>query len=220
MTTYRTKGRGKDRKVYPIRKSTRRPYGVERAIAAKEVQELRDRGERARLIETNRRLDLYAAYEGVTPQVTTQSKKEKGPEENKITSESQKKKMTYEEAAANMKPVPIHLRISGEPRKGSIYAAVITGSDPKYGLKREFLKGERTYTGKHDLTVDYEATLKPGTIIETGEGGSWKNSYGKYYVVTSKGVKPFRPNYNGEGKLEIKDLMKRREAVASRQNNK
>ena len=120
-------------------------------------------------------------------------------------------KMTYSEARKSMKEVPVDFRLRGDPRKGSIYAAVITGTDPKYGLKRKFLNGDRTYTGKHDLTVDYHANLKPGTIVETGEGGSWKNKYGAYYIVTSKGLKPLKDNYNGEGKLYVKDLVKARE---------
>lgn len=116
----------------------------------------------------------------------------------------------------HMPLVPVDLRISGEPRKGTLYAAVITGTDPKYGLKREFLKGDRTYTGKYDVTVDYSAKLKPGTIIETGEGGSWKNSYGNYYIVTTDGLKPFKSNYQGKGKLEIKDIMKAREKAMNK----
>lgn len=65
MTEFRTKGRGKDRVVYPIRK---KPYGVSRELALEEVEALRKKGLRARLIETNKRLDLYAAYEAVTPE--------------------------------------------------------------------------------------------------------------------------------------------------------
>ena len=74
----------------------------------------------------------------------------------------------------------------------------------------------RRSTGKYDVTVDYSAKLKPGTIIETGEGGSWKNSYGNYYIVTKNGLQPFRSNYNREGKLNIKDLMKAREKAMNK----
>ena len=44
-----------------------KPYGVSRELAAEEVQALRDKGQKARLIETNRKKDLYAPYEGVLP---------------------------------------------------------------------------------------------------------------------------------------------------------
>ena len=59
-TTFRTKGKGKDRKVYPIGK--RKPYGVSRPIAVEDIKNLREKGKRARLIETNTRLDLFAPY--------------------------------------------------------------------------------------------------------------------------------------------------------------
>ena len=69
MVEFRTKGKGKNRKVYPINK--RNPYGVPRQLAYKDVLKLRNEGKRARLIETNRRLDLYAPYEAVLPANST-----------------------------------------------------------------------------------------------------------------------------------------------------
>ena len=60
MTEFRSKGKGKDRKVYPVGK--RKAYGVHRELAEEEVQELRKKGDRARLIETNRNKKLYMAF--------------------------------------------------------------------------------------------------------------------------------------------------------------
>jgi len=51
----------KDGKTRPITK--RVPYGVSRSLALEEVERLRKEGERARLIETNRKRKLYAPYE-------------------------------------------------------------------------------------------------------------------------------------------------------------
>jgi len=51
----------KDGKTRPITK--RVPYGVSRSLALEEVERLRKKGERARLIETNRKRKLYAPYE-------------------------------------------------------------------------------------------------------------------------------------------------------------
>ena len=65
MTDFRTKGKGRERQVYPIGK--RKPFGVPRELAFKDVQALRNEGKRARLIRTNRKLDLYAPYESVLP---------------------------------------------------------------------------------------------------------------------------------------------------------
>jgi hypothetical protein len=65
MMDFRTKGKGRERQVYPIGK--RKPFGVPRELAFKDVQALRNEGKRARLIRTNRKLDLYAPYESVLP---------------------------------------------------------------------------------------------------------------------------------------------------------
>ena len=65
MTDFRTKGKGRERQVYPIGK--RKPFGVPRELAFEDVQALRKEGKRARLIRTNRKLDLYAPYESVLP---------------------------------------------------------------------------------------------------------------------------------------------------------
>ena len=179
------------------------PYGTTKPRAEEEVHKLREEGEHARLIETNRKKELYAPYEGAL--------KAQAPPVRLSPS-----RISYSEAYKNMKEVPVKLRITGDTRKGSVYAAVITGTDPKYGLKREFIQGDKIYSSTHKLTVDYEAKLKPGTIIETGESGSWNNKYGTYYIVTSKGLKPLMSNYNGEGKLYVKDLVKAREKATAK----
>ena len=66
MTDFRSKGKGKDRKVYPVG-SKKQPYGVSRKLAYGEVEALRNDGKRARLIKTNQKLDLYAPYESSLP---------------------------------------------------------------------------------------------------------------------------------------------------------
>lgn len=77
MTEFRTKGKGKDRQVYPIKK--RPPFGITRKLAYEEVLALRKEGKRARLIKTNKKLDLYAPYEAVGPD-SPQENKENIPE--------------------------------------------------------------------------------------------------------------------------------------------
>jgi len=61
VTEFRSKGKGKDRKVYPVG-TKRKPFGISRELAYEDVEALRQKGERARLIKTNRKLDLYAPY--------------------------------------------------------------------------------------------------------------------------------------------------------------
>ena len=77
MTEFRTKGKGKDRQVYPIKK--RQPFGVTRKLAYEDVLALRKEGKRARLIKTNKKLDLYAPYEAVGTDFT-QENTENNPE--------------------------------------------------------------------------------------------------------------------------------------------
>ena len=72
MTQFRSKGKGKDRKAYPV--NPRKPYGISREAAYEDVQAMRAQGQKARLIETNRRLDLYAPYESVLPPEDTEEK--------------------------------------------------------------------------------------------------------------------------------------------------
>ena len=69
MTEFRSKGKGKERKVFPVKK--RQPYGISRELAYMDVKQLREQGKRARLIKTNQRLDLYAPYMPYETQVNT-----------------------------------------------------------------------------------------------------------------------------------------------------
>ena len=189
--------------------SNKDPYGEPKSEATEQARKLREEGEHVRVIETNKKNEKYAPFVG-----DLKTGKIIGNENSDM-----KERQTYSKALEKMKPVNVNFRIHADSRKGSVYAAVINGTDPKYGLKREFLKGDKTYTGKNDLAVDYSASLKPGTIIETGEGGSWKNKYGNYYIVTNKGLRKLSSNYNGEGKLTIKDLVKARESALNKGNH-
>lgn len=88
MTQFRSKGTGKNRKTYPIR--DRKPYGVTRELAYEDVMALRKKGMRARLIKTNKKLDLYAPYESVisvpeTPQVNQEPNQIPKPEPTPVT---------------------------------------------------------------------------------------------------------------------------------------
>ncbi|MBX8642812.1 MAG: hypothetical protein KIY10_09580 [Thermoplasmata archaeon] len=87
MTEFRTKGKGKERKIYPVKK--RQAFGVPRNLAYDEVQELRKQGKRARLIKTNQRLDLYAPYEGMLLQESSATAKPaRAPEPVSVTTEN------------------------------------------------------------------------------------------------------------------------------------
>lgn len=87
MKEFRSKGKGKDRKVYPV--SGKKPYGTSRELAYEDVVAMRNQGKRARLIQTNKKLDLYAPYESVLPPEPVQvSEGTRTPEEPKTPEEA------------------------------------------------------------------------------------------------------------------------------------
>ena len=53
-------------------------------------------------------------------------------------------------------------------------------------LEREFKKLDRI-NGKKEITVSGHYTARAGDIIEKREGGSWKNEYRYWYLVTENG---------------------------------
>lgn len=70
--------------------------------------------------------------------------------------------------------------IVGDPRKGKVYLAVITGLCEKYGLERDFVNLP-CISGRNEKTVLGKVLLMDGTIVEEKRGGSWKNDYADYY---------------------------------------
>ena len=138
----------------------RKPYGIQRELAYEEVQNLRKKGERARLIETNRNHRLYAAYEGVSPG-------ESEPE--KITNKS-------ENPMAGTPSVPFKKRVPKETIElydegEKPYIAEIIGPDKNYHYERKFISDMRTHEGgskRHPIyKVHFKGELPYGTIVET-----------------------------------------------------
>jgi len=74
-----------------------------------------------------------------------------------------------------------------DPRKGVPYAARITGWDPqKNQFIRDFYPLNRHW-GKKQVTVSGTISASAGEIIEIREGGSWRNDYRYFYIVTHEG---------------------------------
>ncbi|MHB1439998.1 MAG: hypothetical protein ACYCSO_05150 [Cuniculiplasma sp.] len=85
MTEFRK--RKDDGRVFPIQK--RKPYGIPRQLAYKDVQAFRQEGKRARLIKTNKKIDLYAPYVSDIPDAPgTNTTHSVGPENEKKISVS------------------------------------------------------------------------------------------------------------------------------------
>lgn len=73
---------------------------------------------------------------------------------------------------------------TSDPRKGVPFVAKLTFKDGR--IQREFFDLSRTY-GKKQITVSGTYTAKAGDIIEKRTGGSWKNDYRAWYLVTETG---------------------------------
>ena len=149
------------KQAVPVKKR-KSPYGVQRPIAFEEVQQLRGKGERARLVETNPKHKLYAAYEDVT-----------GKDINKIVNSNpqpENDKVTMPQKLPFNKRVPeetIELFDEGEKP----FIAEIIGPDKNYHYKRRFISQLRTNEGgsrKHPIyKVHFRGKLPYGTIVET-----------------------------------------------------
>ena len=69
------------------------------------------------------------------------------------------------------------------------WVARITGTDPKYGLKREFVNGTRDYSNANSVkTRGVETTWVLGDgIYECSLPKSWKNTERFFTIVTQDG---------------------------------
>jgi hypothetical protein len=73
-----------------------------------------------------------------------------------------------------------------DTRKGVPYAALLY-LDEKGKVNRDFFHLEKIY-GKKSVNVTGQFKACVGEIIEQREGGSWKNDYRYWYLVTDKGT--------------------------------
>ena len=131
------------------------PYGISKPEAEEEVHKLREEGEHARLIETNRKKELYAPYEG-----KLKVKASPGAPVQRATLVKRPPKETIELYDEGEKP----------------YIAEITGPDKDYHYQRKFISQVRTHEGgsrKHPIyKVHFKGELPYGTIVDTRD-----NSY-------------------------------------------
>lgn len=73
---------------------------------------------------------------------------------------------------------------TNDPRKGIPYVARLYYQDGK--IQRDFYNLDRSY-GKKSVTISGTYTARTGDIIEIRTGGSWKNDYRSWFLVTEKG---------------------------------
>ena len=155
-------------KKQAVQVKRRKPYGIERPLALEEVQELRKKGDKARLIETNRKRKLYAPYLGILQKDINSPKSL----ENAINQGGNNTGVLVSQKAPFKPRIPmeeIELRDEGERP----YIAEITGPDDKYHYQREFIQQMKAKVGgsrKHPIyEVYFKGKLPYGTILDTTE---------------------------------------------------
>lgn len=76
--------------------------------------------------------------------------------------------------------------LTADPRKGVPYAARLTWNPQEKKLEREFFDLEKIW-GRKQVTVRGKIEARAGEVVEIPEGGSWRNDYRSWYVVTPSG---------------------------------
>lgn len=95
---------------------------------------------------------------------------------------------------------------TNDPRKGVPFVARLTYKDGK--IQREFFNLSKVY-GKKQVTVSGTYTAKAGDIIEKRTGGSWKNDYRAWYLVTETGQEILVAGIdNSKKKLQVEKYLK------------
>ena len=97
---------------------------------------------------------------------------------------SEANKVLAEKKRSESKEFEFEFSATSDPRKGKPYVARLYWQDGK--LQRDFYDLDRQW-GKNEVTVSGTYTAKAGDIIEQRWGGSWKNDYRAWYLVTEDG---------------------------------
>jgi hypothetical protein len=97
---------------------------------------------------------------------------------------SEANKILTEKKRYESKEFEFEFSATNDPRKGMPYVARLYWEDGK--LQREFFDLHKEW-GKKEVTVSGTYKAKAGDIIEQRSGGSWKNDYRTWYLVTEGG---------------------------------
>ncbi len=109
-----------------------------------------------------------------------------------------------------------------DPRKGIPYVARLT-LDEEGKLKRDFYNMNREY-GKKSVLVYGKFTAKEGDIVEQRIGGSWKNDYRYWYLVTDGKLEYVADIDDAEAKAKVirylSGEMEKEELIKEEEKNK
>jgi hypothetical protein len=126
-------------------------------------------------------------------------------------------KMIRDKKSSNAPEFTFEFNATSDPRKGKPYVARLYWADGK--LQRAFKDLNVTW-GKGEVTVSGTYTAKAGDVIEKREGGSWKNDYRWWFLVTENGEEVMvadiadskaknRVQYYLQGKVDAKALLEK-----------
>ena len=93
-------------------------------------------------------------------------------------------KVLAEKKRSESKEFEFEFSATSDPRKGKPFVARLYWEDGK--LQRSFYDLNRQW-GKREITVSGTYKARVGDIIEQRSGGSWKNDYRAWYLVTEGG---------------------------------
>ena len=93
-------------------------------------------------------------------------------------------KVLAEKKSSEAKEFVFEFSATNDPRKGKPYVARLYWQDGK--LQRSFFNLNRQW-GKKEITVSGTYKARAGDNIERRWGGSWKNDYRAWYLVTAAG---------------------------------
>ncbi len=105
--------------------------------------------------------------------------------------------------------VRVKFDMEGDRKRGGVYAAVITGTDPRYGLKREFLNGDKTTVNNHYVNKHFNTELPKGTIVELSN-----EQNAGFYIVDPKephGLRDLHLTNKGQDLLKMKQHFRKKE---------
>ena len=115
-------------------------------------------------------------------------------------------KMLAEKKRYESKEFEFEFSATSDPRKGKPYVARLYWQDGK--LQRAFFDLNRQW-GKKEITVSGTYKARAGDIIERRSGGSWKNDYRAWYLVTEDGEQVMVADIdNSEEKARVTEYLR------------
>jgi hypothetical protein len=114
-------------------------------------------------------------------------------------------KVLAEKKRYESKEFEFEFSATSDPRKGKPYVARLYCQDGK--LQRAFFDLSRQW-GKKEITVSGTYKARAGDIIERRSGGSWKNDYRAWYLVTEDGEQVMVADIdNSEDKARVTEYL-------------